>query len=175
MRARSVGTGPEGSRETATTTLCRDPSGGGVKGGITAAGGTRDWSLGESQDRRPSQGQRPDPAPRCTWPGVPLHVSTHTTLEPTRERRLPLEVLGRGREEVVMPGVRLQGQEKGVCPPQRGPCSGNPTRACWLRRGQRGQLFLRCRVGASHGNCRSAHEKATTRGLQAELPGINTF
>ena len=37
-RARSARTGPEGSRETATTTLCRDPSGGDVKGGITAAG-----------------------------------------------------------------------------------------------------------------------------------------
>lgn len=129
-----------------------------------------------SQDGRPSQGQRPDPAPCCTWPGIPLHVSTHTTLDTSRERRLPLEVLGRGREGVVMPGVRLQGQEKGECPPQWGPCSGNPTRACWLGRGQWGQLLLRCRVGASHGNCRGAHEKVGDNTRSASrAPGNKHF
>lgn len=75
-----------------------------------------------------------------------------------------------------MPGVRLQGQEKGACPPQRGPCSGNPTRACWLHRGQRGQLFLRCHVGASHGNCRGAHGKVGDNTWSASrAPGNKHF
>lgn len=75
-----------------------------------------------------------------------------------------------------MPGVRLQGQEKGACPPQRGPCSRNPTRACWLHRGQRGQLFCGVTWGLHTATVGAPMERsATTHGLQAELPGINSF
>lgn len=37
--------------------------------------------------------------------------------------------------------------------------STHPNRACWLRWGQRGQLFLGCHVGASHGNHGGANGK----------------
>lgn len=65
-------------------------------------------------------GTAPRPAPCCARPGVPLHVSTHPTLDTSRERGPPLGTAREGRGGGGNARCPLAGAGKGGMPTPTG-------------------------------------------------------
>ena len=167
-RAHSAGTGPEGSRETVTARTCRDPSRGGVRGGRHHSRWAQRLAPGTVLGRAAFTGMVPRPRPTLRPAWGPLHVSTHRTLDTTRERRLPLEAAGGGGGGGGGARHPLAGAGKGREP--------TPTGHAGFTGARGGSSSWGVMWGLHTATMGVPMERlATTHGLQAELPGINTF